>query len=63
MRRSEFLSPEDLAERYGIPVATVYQWRTKGYGPRGIKVGRHVRYPLAACEEWERRQADPTSAA
>lgn len=52
-----FLTPEELAERYNVPLATIYGWRTKSYGPPGIKVGRHVRYPLAAVERWELEQA------
>ena len=51
-----FLTPEELAERYGVPLATVYQWRHKGYGPTGIKVGRHVRYSVTECERWEAEQ-------
>lgn len=51
-----YLSPEELAERYQVPVATVYQWRTKGYGPRGIKIGRHVRFALPEVERWEKAQ-------
>lgn len=58
-----FLSPEQLADRYGVPISTIYQWRTKGYGPPGIKVGRHVRYSLSACEKWEQSQAESGSAA
>ncbi len=55
----EYLSPEQLAERYNVPVSSVYNWRTKGYGPVGLKIGRHVRYPVEAVEQWEAEQADP----
>jgi predicted DNA-binding transcriptional regulator AlpA len=47
------LSPEDLAEREGVPVATVYQWNSRGTGPRPMKIGRHVRYRLADVIAWE----------
>ena len=46
-------SPEEVADRYGVPLATVYGWRTKGYGPIGVKIGRHVRYSDAALEAWD----------
>ena len=36
----------------GVPVATVYAWRSRGQGPRGLKIGRHVRYRLSDVEEW-----------
>lgn len=41
-----------MAEWLGVPIATVYQWRTKGYGPKGVKIGRHVRYRLSDVESW-----------
>ena len=53
---------EDLAARYRVPVATVRAWRLKGYGPIGIRIGRHVRYSLAECRRWERAQAEAQAA-
>ncbi|RZB21017.1 excisionase, partial [Micrococcus luteus] len=38
------------------PVATVYNWRTSGYGPRGFRVGKYLRYRLADVEAWEDAQ-------
>jgi hypothetical protein len=35
-----------------VPPRTVYNWRTRGLGPRGIRVGRHVRYRLADVDAW-----------
>jgi excisionase family DNA binding protein len=53
LRQDErMLSPEELAERVNVPVATVYAWRYKGEGPRGYRVGRHVRFSLADVEAW-----------
>lgn len=52
------LSPNRLAERYDVPVATIYSWRTKGYGPKGIRVGKHVRYSMVEIERWERDQLE-----
>lgn len=52
------LSPKDIASRYGIPVQSVYLWRTKGTGPRGFTVGRHVRYRLTDVLAWEQSQLD-----
>ena len=50
------LTPQDLAARVGVPVATVYNWRTTGYGPRGFRVGKYLRYRLADVEAWEADQ-------
>lgn len=47
------LSPGDLAEREGVPVETVYQWNSRGLGPRYMKIGKHVRYKLADVVAWE----------
>lgn len=53
------LTPEDLAEREGVPVQTVCGWNSKAAGPRFMKIGRHVRYRLADVIEWENgRYAD-----
>jgi excisionase family DNA binding protein len=44
--------PADLADYLGVPVQTIYQWRTRGYGPAGIRIGKHVRYRPADVEVW-----------
>ena len=41
------LTPEDLAERVGVPLETVYGWNKTGKGPRYMRIGRHCRYALA----------------
>jgi len=43
---------EDVAEYLGVPRNTLYQWRTKGYGPRGVRVGKHVRYRPDDVNAW-----------
>lgn len=35
-----------------VPVNTLYQWRTRDYGPRGKRVGRFVRYRRADVLDW-----------
>jgi excisionase family DNA binding protein len=47
------LTIADLAEREGVPVTTIYQWNSRGDGPRYLKIGRHVRYRLADVLAWE----------
>ena len=47
------LSPEDLAAREGVPVATIYQWNRLGTGPRYMRIGRHARYRLSDVISWE----------
>jgi excisionase family DNA binding protein len=43
---------EDLADYLGVPVGTVRKWRYDGTGPRGVRVGRHVRFTREAVAEW-----------
>lgn len=53
------LDIQALAERLDVPVKTVYDWNSKGTGPRYLRVGRHVRYRLADVIAWENaRYAD-----
>ena len=41
----------ELSEMLGVPIDTLYGWRTRGQGPVGYRIGRHVRYRRAAVEE------------
>ncbi|HEY0640938.1 MAG TPA: helix-turn-helix domain-containing protein [Pseudonocardiaceae bacterium] len=41
-----------------VPVQTIYQWRTKGYGPPGRRVGKHLRFRADAVRAWFDSQAD-----
>jgi len=64
----KLMTPDDLAEREGVPLGTVYQWNSRGDGPPYLKIGRFVRYRLADVIEWEngkyvtRDQADSEAA-
>ncbi|MEV7854938.1 helix-turn-helix domain-containing protein [Streptomyces sp. NPDC088183] len=55
MRRplpDRYMTPVDLADLLGVPVETVYQWRRKDTGPRGFRVGRHLRYDPEDVRVW-----------
>lgn len=52
------LSPAELADYLGIPVQTIYQWRHRGEGPPGYRVGRHVRYRWTHIVSWLESQTD-----
>ena len=50
--QERLLSPADVASYLGVPLRTVYRWRSRGEGPRGYRVGRHVRYMLDDVDRW-----------
>jgi hypothetical protein len=56
MPNSQFITPEDLIERYKgrISIKTLANWRTKGGGPSYTKIGGKIMYPLSEVIEWER---------
>ncbi|MEU0794830.1 helix-turn-helix domain-containing protein [Amycolatopsis sp. NBC_01488] len=53
---SKLLSIEDVADYLGIPKNTLYQWRTKGYGPTGRRIGKYVRYRSEDVDSWVDQQ-------
>ncbi len=42
----------DVAAFLGVPVSTLYQWRHQGYGPKGRRVGRYIRYDPQEVRRW-----------
>ncbi len=54
MSDGEHLTPEELAGRERVPLATIYQWNSRGNGPPFMKIGRYVRYRLVDVVEWEK---------
>ena len=54
--RDRWLSRQELADRYGVPVKTPAEWASKGTGPRYAKFGRHVRYRLSDVIDWESKR-------
>ncbi|GGR46791.1 MULTISPECIES: helix-turn-helix transcriptional regulator [Streptomyces] len=47
-----YLTPTDLADLLGVPLETIYQWRRKDTGPRGFRVGRHLRFDPEDVRVW-----------
>ena len=52
------LTPEEVAEYLGIPLRSLYNWRYRGVGPRGYKVGKHVRYDAEDVRAWLQEHSD-----
>ena len=43
---------DDTSTFLGVPVGTLYQWRTRHQGPRAYRVGRHLRYDPSDVRQW-----------
>lgn len=50
MAETRWLDTVQVAAKFQVPEETVRYWRHIGYGPRPIKLGRHVRYRE---DDWE----------
>ncbi|MFD7243669.1 helix-turn-helix domain-containing protein [Streptomyces massasporeus] len=59
-----YLTPDDIAEMFEVPLETVYQWRKKRTGPPGFRIGKHLRYDPADVRAYvdQRKHADATAA-
>lgn len=53
MRKIEYLTVQQLAERLQVTVGTVYGWNKTGRGPRRRRFGTKVRYKIEDVERWE----------
>jgi predicted DNA-binding transcriptional regulator AlpA len=52
----EFLTVNELAAWFKVPVQTVYSWNSKGTGPKPLKFGRHVRYRRSEALRWSQER-------
>ena len=46
------LTTLQVARYLGVSVETIYTWRVSGYGPRAVKVGKHLRWRPSEIEKW-----------
>lgn len=58
-----YLTPDDIAEIFEVPLETVYQWRRKRTGPPGFRIGKHVRYDPADVRTYVTGRKDADQAA
>ncbi len=49
---SAMLTASELAVLLGKSVRTLANWRCARIGPRFVKLGNSVRYPVADVEDW-----------
>lgn len=46
------LTTSELAEYLGVHVQAIYDLRTDGRGPAGIRVGREMRFRVSDVQRW-----------
>lgn len=53
MDTNRMLTIAEVADYLQVPVATLYRWRCEqGKGPKGIRVGRYIRYRMEDVQTW-----------
>ena len=45
-------SIKDVGRYLDVPVATIYQWRVRGEGPRATRMGKHLRFEPEIVRAW-----------
>lgn len=48
----------ELSEYLGIPLSTVYDWRTRGLGPRAYRFGKRIKFALSDIHTWMEEQRE-----
>ncbi|GAA1325108.1 helix-turn-helix transcriptional regulator [Leucobacter albus] len=46
------LSAGEVSDYLGIPVSTLYDWRTRDLGPRAHRIGKHLKYAVSDVCDW-----------
>ena len=54
----QLLGVPELSTYLGVPVSTIYDWRTRGLGPRSYRFGNHLKFSVADVAEWIESQRD-----
>jgi predicted DNA-binding transcriptional regulator AlpA len=49
---ADVLKPQEVADRLGVAVHTLSNWRARDVGPSYIKIGRMVRYREGDLAAW-----------
>ena len=58
----QLMTIEEVGAYLQVPIKTLYDWHHKGCGPRGMRVGRYVRYRRDDVDTWLDSCRDPEPA-
>ena len=57
------LNINELADYLGVPVSTIYDWRTNGKGPRACRSGKRIMFGVSDVRTWMDAMREPAGAA
>lgn len=57
------LTPQEVADRYRTTTQVLSNWRVQGKGPRFIKMGRKILYPIGEVVAFEQARLRSNTAA
>ncbi|GAA2012849.1 helix-turn-helix domain-containing protein [Microbacterium ulmi] len=49
----------ELADYLGVPVSTVYDWRTNSKGPRAYRFGKRIMFGVSDIRAWMDTMSEP----
>jgi hypothetical protein len=52
---NSYLTTKELSQRWKINPNTIEHWRTNGFGPEFIRIGRKILYSLESILEFEQK--------
>ncbi len=52
IHHNQLMTPSEVAELLQVPVRTIHNWRYRNTGPKGFRVGKHVRFKRSDVEAW-----------
>lgn len=52
------LDVTELAAYLGVPVSTLYDWRTRGNGPAAYRFGKHLKFAVSDVRAWGAEQRE-----
>lgn len=58
----ELLTSEETAAYVRAPLATFYRWRSRGQGPRAIRVGKRTLFDRRDVDAWLEQRRENGSA-
>lgn len=55
------LNIDELAGYLGVPVSTIYDWRTNGKGPRAYRFGKRIMFGITDIRTWMDAMREPAA--